>query len=257
MTIPPILLGVLPEMLVIAVLLLAEHWRGAPPRDGWRNLQVWGVQFVLIALLFTWLPGWTGPALIDGAKLPFWAGFLLFLLVKDLGEFLFHYAQHRVPFLWAMHSLHHSDPEMAVLTTQRHFWADPLIKQVTIWAAALMIITPTPAMYGAYGILSLWNLFTHADLRVDFGRWSWVINSPAYHRRHHSIHPEHYDQNFAALFPIFDVICGTYRRPDGYPRTGLERRPRSLAEVLIWPFIWNRPVAVVAEETSPQPHLQA
>lgn len=256
MSLPPIFLAVLPETLLISALLLAEHWRGAPPRDGWRNLQVWAVQFALTTLLFLWLPGWTGPALVDGARLPFWAGFLLFVLVKDLGEFLFHYAQHRVPFLWAMHSLHHSDPEMAVLTTQRHFWADPLIKQVTIWAAALMIVTPTTAMYGAYGLLSLWNLFAHADLPVDFGRWSWIINSPAYHRRHHSIHREHYDQNFAGLFPIFDVICGTYRRPDGYPQTGLERRPRSLGEVLIWPFIWNRPVPV-AEEPVAQAQLQS
>jgi sterol desaturase/sphingolipid hydroxylase (fatty acid hydroxylase superfamily) len=145
---------------------------------------------------------------------------------------------------------------MAALTTQRHFWADPMIKQVTIWATALMIITPTTTIYAAYGFVSLWNVFAHANLPVDLGRWSWIINSPAYHRRHHSIHPEHYDQNFAALFPIFDVICGTYRRPDGYPQTGLERRPRSLGEVLIWPFIWNRPVPV-AEEPAAQAQLQS
>jgi sterol desaturase/sphingolipid hydroxylase (fatty acid hydroxylase superfamily) len=229
---------------VIGVLLLAEQRRGSGAHDGWRNLQIWVLQFGAMMALFSWLPGWSGPALIDGAKLPFWAGFLIVLLVRDGGEFLYHYAQHRIPFLWAMHSLHHSDPNMAVLTTQRHYWADPFIKQVTIWSAALMIITPTAGMYAAYGLLSLWNLFTHADLPIDFGRWSWVINSPAYHRRHHSILREHYDQNFAALFPIFDLLCGTYRRPDGYPQTGLERRPQSLGEVVIWPLIWDRPEQV-------------
>lgn len=255
MSIPlvPILLAMVPEFVVIALLLLIEQWRGAPPRDGWRNLQIWALQFALVLVLLPLLRTWSGPALIEGAHLPFWAGFLIFLFVKDGAEFLFHYAQHRIPFLWTMHSLHHSDPEMAVLTTQRHYWADPLLKQMTVWSAALMIINPTPVIYVAYGVAGLWNLFTHANLKVDFGRWSWVANSPAYHRRHHSILPEHYDQNFAAIFPIFDVLCGTYRRPDGYPQTGLERAPRSLGEVLIWPLIWDKP----EEQQAPSlPHMQ-
>jgi len=235
-----------PTIFVTLLLVLAERLRGAPPTDWWRNLEAWGVQFGVALLLMPFLHSWAGPALIDGARLPFWAGFLIFLFVKDLGEFLFHRAQHRIPFLWAMHSLHHSDPEMAVLTTQRHFWGDQLIKQVTVWSAALMVITPTPAILSAYGFFSLWNLLTHADLPLNFGRWSWVINSPAYHRRHHSMLPEHYDSNFAALFPIFDVIGGTYFRPDGFPPTGLDRKPENLGELLIWPLIWDKPPAAVA-----------
>ena len=244
-----IFLAFLPTILVTAALLLAERWHGAPSTDWRRNLESWGLQ---LAVAFTVLPlfhAWQGAALFDGAKRPFWAGLLIFVLVKDLGEYLFHRAQHRIPFLWAMHSLHHSDPEMAVLTTQRHFWGDQLIKQVTIWSAALMVITPTPAIIFAYGILSLINLLTHSDLKIDLGRWSWLINSPAYHRRHHSRLPEHYDSNFAALFPIFDVICGSYRQPDGFPPTGLERKPEHLGEQLIWPFIWNKP--------APQPDSNA
>ena len=238
------LLAYLPSLLVTAALLLAERWHGAPRTDWLRNIQSWGLQ---LAVMFTLMPlfhAWDGVALFDAAKLPFWAGLLIFVFVKDLGEYLFHRAQHRIPALWAMHSLHHSDPEMAVLTTQRHFWGDQLLKQVTIWSAALMVIKPTEAMVFAYGMISLINLLTHSDLPIDLGRWSWLINSPAYHRRHHSLLPEHYDSNFAALFPIFDVIFGSYVRPDGFPPTGLERKPESLAELVIWPLIWNKPMTV-------------
>lgn len=210
-----LLLAFVPQLVVLLLLLRAEQRRGQGPHDGWRNLQIWALQLGSVMVLVPLLRGWTGPALLDGAHLPFWAGFLIFLFLRDGLEFLFHVAQHRIPFLWAMHSLHHSDPNMNVLTTQRHYWADPLIKQVTIWAATLMVITPTPAIYAAYGLASLWNIFAHADLPVNFGRWSWLLNSPAYHRRHHSSRPEHYDQNFAAIFPIFDVLCGSYRRPEG------------------------------------------
>jgi len=249
------LLAFVPQLVVLLLLLLVERRRGQGVHDGWRNLQVWALQLGTVMVLLPLLHSWTGPALLKGADLPFWASFLIFLLVRDGLEFAFHVAQHRIPFLWAMHSLHHSDPNMSAMTTQRHYWADPLIKQVTIWAATLMVITPTSAIYAAYGLASLWNFFAHADLPVNFGRWSWLINSPAYHRRHHSSRPEHYDQNFAAIFPIFDVLCGSYRRPEGRPPTGLARHPQSLGEVLIWPLIWNKPRVPEAEPSAP--HLQA
>ncbi len=237
----------LPGLLVVALLTLAERRRGGAQTDDWRNIQAWLVMLAVAFTLLNLLPPWRGAALIDGARLPFWAGFAIFFGVRDFGEYLFHRAQHRIPFLWAMHSLHHSDPDMAALTTNRHFWGDQLVKQLTIWSVSLMIISPTPAMFAIYGLLSSWNFLTHSRLPIDLGRWSWVINTPGYHRRHHSRLPEHYDSNFAAVLPIFDVILGSYHRPDGFPPTGLERKPEHLGELIIWPLIWNRPVAVEVE----------
>lgn len=238
----------LPTFVVTALLLMAERWRSAPPTDWWRNLEAWGLQVIIALTIQPLLAIWEGPGLINTASLPFWAGFILFLLIKDLGEYLFHRAQHRIPALWAMHSLHHSDPEMAVLTTQRHFWGEQLIKQLTIWSATLMLITPTSDIIVAYGLFALVNLVTHCDLPINLGRWSWVINSPAYHRRHHSRLPEHYDSNFAAIFPIFDVLCGTYHRPEGFPPTGLARKPENIGELLVWPLIWDKaPTGDVAQ----------
>ena len=221
-----LLLAYLPTLLVTASLLLAERWYAAPSTDWWRNLECWGLQLVVALSILPLFHIWDGAALLDGAKLPFWAGFPIFLTVKDLGEYLFHRAQHSIPALWTMHSLHHSDPEMAVLTTQRHFWGEQLLKQVTIWSATLMVIRPTSAIVLAYGTFSLINLVTHCGLPINLGRM-----------------PEHFDSNFAALFPIFDVICGSYHQPDGYPPTGLKRKPETLSELLIWPMIFNRPIA--------------
>ncbi len=236
------LAGTLPIALVSLGLLVLEYRHGSRGTDWWRNLQAWALQRGLAITVLPLFPLWASGhwSLIDGAELPFWAAFPIFVVARDLGEYLFHRAQHKFAFMWAMHSLHHSDPDMAALTTQRHFWGDQFIKELTIWPAALLVIAPTPALYAAWGVFSLWNFVLHSSLPIDFGRWSWLINCPEYHRRHHSIEPEHYNSNFAALLPIWDVVFGGYHRADGHPRTGMPRKPESFLELLVWPLIWDR-----------------
>lgn len=221
---------------VMAGLTVLEKVRHPGPTDWLRNLQAYALDFGIAYVVHRYWPQWIGGSLIEAASLPFWIALPAFLLVRDFTEWLFHYAQHKLPWLWAMHSLHHSDPEMTALTTNRHFWGDRLVKSLTIWPLATMIMDQTDAIFQVYMVLALYNYFIHANLKVDFGRWSWLLNCPAYHRRHHSRLVEHYDTNFAALFPIFDVIFGTYRRPDGWPPCGLdEGAPRSFLELAAWP----------------------
>jgi sterol desaturase/sphingolipid hydroxylase (fatty acid hydroxylase superfamily) len=139
------------------------------------NVGIWAVR---AALTFTLLPLVTFAApfsLIDGRTLPFAVALLLYLLVADLGEYLFHRAQHWIPWLWKLHALHHSDADMNATTTERHFWGDQFIKAVTIWPAA-------------------------------------------------------------ALLPIWDVLAGSYRRPDSMPPTGLAGAPSNIAQAMLWPI---------------------
>ena len=166
-------------------------------------------------------------------------GVTLYLLAMDLGEYLFHRAQHRLPWLWAWHSLHHSDTTFDASTTVRHFWLDPFLKSVTVWLAVGLLFK-APAPIGLiYGAATFYNFVIHSNTRLDLGRWSWLLNAPGYHRLHHSASPEHFDINFAALLPIFDVLSGTYRpaRPGERPATGLDTgdRPTTAAEVALWP----------------------
>ena len=234
------LLNHLPGFVFVALLVGAERLSRAPRTDWVINLIAWAINLLAALSVYQLVKGWHGAALIDPARLPGWLAVIVFVLVYDLGEYVFHRMQHRIPILWSMHSLHHSDPEMSALTTTRHFWADPLFKTITVWSVCAMVIPPTPTAFGIYTLLSLWNFVTHSQLRIDLGRWSWLINTPAYHRRHHSSDPAHYDSNFAALFPLWDVLAGDYHRPDGFPATGLALRPRTLGQVLAWPLYYRR-----------------
>jgi sterol desaturase/sphingolipid hydroxylase (fatty acid hydroxylase superfamily) len=91
------------------------------------------------------------------------------------------------------------------------------------------------------------------NIRVGFGRASVCLNSPQFHRLHHSALPEHRDCNFNQFFPVFDWLFGTYRRPgrDEYPPTGLEHAdaPEHLHEMLLWP--WRHRSASPAPQINP------
>ena len=241
---------------ISVVMVLALGWLerranaggGGSNADWAINLLAWLLNIAAGFTVYTVITVLDGPALLRGEDLAPWLAVALYVLVQDFAEWLFHRAQHAVPVLWSMHSLHHSDPEMSALTTTRHFWADRAFKTVTVWSLAAMVIAPTVPALLVYFALSFWNYVAHANLRWDFGWWSWVINSPAYHRRHHSSLPEHYDSNFAALFPVWDVLFGSYNRPHGYPPTGFERRPRSLRELVLWPWVGEQEQVAVARE---------
>ena len=90
-----------------------------------------------------------------------------------------------------------------------------------------------------YGIISFLNYFFHMNVRVGFGRGWFLLNSPQYHRVHHSSLSEHRDRNFAALLPMFDAIFGTAYHPHAseYPPTGLDDHdsPRGVFEAIVWP----------------------
>jgi sterol desaturase/sphingolipid hydroxylase (fatty acid hydroxylase superfamily) len=170
-----------------------------------------------------------------------------YLAAMDLGEYVFHRAQHQLPWLWAMHSLHHSDEAFNVSTAIRHFWLEIFLKTFTIYLVVGVLFKADARIVALYAMLSSYNYFSHMNVRVGFGRLAWVLNSPQYHRRHHSSRPEDRDCNFAALLPVFDVLTGAYRAPEAgyYPETGLDEgeSPRGVLSALIWPLRRQAPAA--------------
>lgn len=191
----------------------------------------------VLAVGETGLVNGLGGGLVDLRHLPWPVAALVYFVAMDLGEYLFHRAQHAVPALWAMHSLHHSDRAMSIATTQRHFWLEPAIKSATIWLAVAVLFRTDPAILAVYVLLSLGHFLTHSNIRLGLGPLSWAFNSPQYHRLHHSVNPAHHNANFAALLPIFDVLSGAYHRPKPgeYPATGLEEAVGSPLDVFVWP----------------------
>jgi len=232
--------------LMLGLLLAERLWPASASQKGEWTTNAWAfaltsaghvLMVALLAVQETALVNALGGGLVDLRLLPWWAGAVLYLVVMDLGEYLFHRAQHAIPCLWAMHSLHHSDTALNVTSTQRHFWLEPAIKSVTIWLVVSLLFRADALILMTYFFATLANFLFHANLRLGLGRVSWLVNSPQYHRLHHSIEPAHDGVNYAALLPIFDVLSGVYRRPlaKEYPATGLAAPNAKPLEMLVWP----------------------
>jgi sterol desaturase/sphingolipid hydroxylase (fatty acid hydroxylase superfamily) len=161
----------------------------------------------------------------DLRALPFLAQFLLGLVVSDFIGYWAHRAFHRGR-LWTAHAVHHSSENLDWLASVRVHPLNELLTRVA-QAVPLLAIGFDPLVFAAVGpFLTLYALFLHADVDFRFGWLRFVIATPAFHRWHHSRRPEARDKNFAGLFPVWDLLFGTWHLPAEAPRDfGVAGRP--------------------------------
>jgi sterol desaturase/sphingolipid hydroxylase (fatty acid hydroxylase superfamily) len=161
-------------------------------------------------------------------------------LAVDFFFYWFHRCQHTVNALWQVHLLHHSDMALNVTTTHRvHFLEHLLTPIFMVTPIMLLFELPNRDIYWIALAPTVWSYVVHANVRIGFGRFWWLLSSPQYHRIHHSIEPEHRDKNFAVWFPIYDVLFGTAHRPKPgeFPATGVPGvEVATLSDAFMLPF---------------------
>lgn len=196
----------------------------------------------LLGIVSTALVNHLGGGLIElpGTGWPLIASAVIYLLAIDFMEYVFHRAQHAWPFLWAMHSLHHSDPSVNITTSARHYWLEVPIKAIFVYPVLAILFKVPPAVLEIYAVSTIWHYLNHLNVRIPFPLPWMIVNTPQFHRLHHSTLPEHYNKNFAPYFPLWDILFGTAHAPElgEYPVTGLDtgEAPANLAQAAIWPF---------------------
>ncbi len=177
---------------------------------------------------------------------------LVILLTFDIFYYWFHRIQHTTA-LWPQHALHHSEPHLSAATAFRHHLLENLVKVPLVDVPLMFVFVHTVWQHQTSwltnlvtGFLAYLGIFAHSNLRIGYGPLNWVLVSPQTHRIHHSIETRHWNRNFAAYFPLLDVVFGTYYNPapDEYPDTGIPgvgASLNSLPAALAYPFQeWGR-----------------
>jgi len=163
--------------------------------------------------------------------LPAIASILLTLLIRGFISFGTHYLNHRVPVLWRIHRIHHLDTELDVSSTVRfHPLEMPLSLLIGIPAVALCGLSKWALIL--YELLDVSvTLFSHSNIRLHprLDRYlRYLIVTPDLHRVHHSTHQPETDSNFSAVFPIWDILFGTFRTVTRAPQ---ETMPLGLSDI--------------------------
>jgi sterol desaturase/sphingolipid hydroxylase (fatty acid hydroxylase superfamily) len=175
------------------------------------------------ALVLNWqspeiatFPGFPA-GLLERFGVPFAALLAIGLIITDLAEYLFHRLCHRWRWLWLMHAVHHSDPELDVTTSLRFHPFEPALEAILKMALLLLLGIPLWMEAVRALVLNPVNLFQHAS--VAYPRWverhlQWLIVTPAMHRLHHSPVMAETNSNFGPGLSVWDRLFGTFRRPD-------------------------------------------
>ena len=142
--------------------------------------------------------------LVHVIALPVPLEFVLSFMLMDLGLYYWHVANHRVPFLWRFHNLHHIDPDLDVSTAFRfHFGEIALSAGFSL--LQLSLIGPSAWAFAVYQLVFQAEvLFHHSNVRLPIGAERFlnkVLVTPRMHRIHHSeVHREN-NSNFGPSSP--------------------------------------------------------
>lgn len=188
-----------------------------------------------------------GYGLFNNMVVPFWLMVLLSVVILDFAVWLEHWASHKIPILWRIHRMHHSDVEFDVTTAIRFHPLEIILSMVWKYAVVVALGAPALAVLLFEIILNGTAMFNHSNFKLPLGLDRWMrllIVTPDMHRVHHSIKRIEHDTNYGFNLSIWDRIFRTYKdQPEhGHENMtiGLElwqdERPVGLGWTLMVPF---------------------
>jgi sterol desaturase/sphingolipid hydroxylase (fatty acid hydroxylase superfamily) len=197
----------------------------------WVQAQGWG--------LLNWLnssPGWPG-----------WPEVLIAMVVLDLAVYGQHVASHRIPIIWRLHKVHHTDVDFDVTTAVRFHPVE--IGLSMLWKIIVILITgASPAAVLLFEVtLNGCAMFNHANITLPL--WldrivRMLIVTPDMHRVHHSIYRSEHNSNYGFNLSLWDRLFATYtdQPRDGHEamtiglKNHLNGNPKKLVWSLMLPF---------------------
>jgi len=254
----------LPVTIVLGVSFaaLSAFWACNPGRPWWRKRELltdvcyWIIiplfarylrigLLVMGAALFFGITSATG--LVDFydnghgplAQLPLAVQAAIFLVGSDIMNYWIHRGFHGRA-MWRYHAVHHSSEDLDWVSAARFHPVNIFLGSVATDVVLLIAgISPNVLVFlGPFTVAH--SAFVHANLNWTLGPFRYVLAGPVFHRWHHTAAEEGGEKNFAATFPILDVLFGTFYMPENkLPAAyGIADRsfPPSFGQQMIYPF---------------------
>ena len=173
-----------------------------------------GFGFAFLLLKSTLYVGGEQIGVIHIFNLPIWADVIISLLLLDLiGAYLVHFIQHKVPWMWKFHLVHHSDMNVDVTTGLRHHPGETVFR-IIFTIIGVFVSGASIGMVMLYQSLSvLFAHITHANIsipkKIDV-ILSYILVTPNMHKIHHHYEMPLTDSNYGNIFSIWDRLFNTF-----------------------------------------------
>jgi sterol desaturase/sphingolipid hydroxylase (fatty acid hydroxylase superfamily) len=149
-----------------------------------------------------WRPQW-----LEGGL-----GFAFDTLVLDLWLYWWHRANHRLPFLWRFHEVHHLDETLDTTSAVRFHFGEVLLSSMARAVVILVLAVPFSSVVVFEAAIALAAIFHHSNLRLPIGverALSAVIVTPSIHWVHHHAERRDTDSSYATVLSLWDRLFGS------------------------------------------------
>jgi sterol desaturase/sphingolipid hydroxylase (fatty acid hydroxylase superfamily) len=135
-------------------------------------------------------------------------------LLLDYTLYLWHWMNHRAPFLWRFHAVHHVDLDLDTTTGLRFHFGELAMAAAfrALQVALLGVDRETLRLWQQMLVLSV--VFHHSNLELPIeieSRLNAVVVTPRMHGIHHSTRADETDSNFSSLLSCWDRLHRSLR----------------------------------------------
>ncbi|MCK5498338.1 MAG: sterol desaturase family protein, partial [Gammaproteobacteria bacterium] len=144
----------------------------------------------------------------------FWPAFVLSILFMDMFIYGQHVIMHKIPLLWRIHRVHHTDLDFDVTTALRFHPFEIILSMFLKLLFIALLGAPVAAVIVFEIILNITSMFNHSNIQIPISidrLLRWFIVTPDMHRVHHSVNKIETNSNYGFNIPWWDYIFHTYR----------------------------------------------
>lgn len=167
-----------------------------------------------------------------------WGGqFFWAFIIRDFMAYWMHRFSHH-KYFWRFHIAHHESDYLDAFAAFRVHPVNFILN--TSRAPLLLLFGFHFSVLPLLGILQfVHNIFVHANIKIDFGIFNYLVISPHLHRTHHANEKNFYTKNYGVYLSIWDIIFGTFINATGLKfDMGIENHQRQgFVDTNLKPFL--------------------
>lgn len=134
------------------------------------------------------------------------------LLLLDCWIYVWHRLNHRIPFLWRFHEVHHLDETLDATTALRFHFGEIVLSALVRALVIVILGMPLSTVVVFEVIVTVAALFHHSNLALP--KWlehplSIVIVTPSIHFVHHHALRSDTDSNYSTVLSVWDRLFGS------------------------------------------------